>query len=408
MSSASGPDGALSYENRLLSILTLTYGVVFLDRTALNFLAPFLITDLHLSNTQLGMLATALSITWAISGIGFGRYCDRLGHHKRVLIVCIAAFSLCSVSSGLTTSFVTLLLARLLMGLFEGPVLPISQVLMAIASSPGRRGLNMGVMQQFGSNLFGLLIAPLAMVALAQWLGWRGALFSAALPGFACALILAWTVRPPAAPAAGEEREAYPLPRALRHRNIPLCMALSGLSIAWALLCFIFLPLYFTTVLMLSPTLMSLLMSAIGASAIVACIVVPALSDRYGRKPVVVAAAISGLCLPLGVMAAGHSVPLLILALVIGFASSGAVPLFMATIPTETLASTRIAGVLGLIIGTAEVFGGVVGPIVGGVIADAYGLTATLWLQAGLMTLVLALAFALKEPERMPINAAPA
>ena len=229
-SEARAADRARSYENRLLAVLTLTYGVVFLDRTALNFLAPFLVKDLGLSNTELALLATALSVTWAISGIAFGRVCDSVGHHKRVLVVCIVAFSLCSISSGLTASFGTLLLARLLMGLSEGPVLPISQVLIAAASSPGRRGLNMGVMEQFGSNLLGLMIAPLAMVALARWLGWRGAFFTAALPGLACALVLARTVRPPTPEKVCDERAVYPLARAMRHRNIPLCMALSGLA----------------------------------------------------------------------------------------------------------------------------------------------------------------------------------
>ena len=49
-----------TYENRLVLVLSLTFGVVFLDRQALNFLAPFIIDDLGLTNTEIGMLVSGL------------------------------------------------------------------------------------------------------------------------------------------------------------------------------------------------------------------------------------------------------------------------------------------------------------------------------------------------------------
>jgi hypothetical protein len=58
---------------------------------------------------------------------------------------------------------------RLLMGVAEGPVLPVSQSLVAFESADGRRGYNMGVMQNFGSNLLGSFAAPLVLVAIAQF-----------------------------------------------------------------------------------------------------------------------------------------------------------------------------------------------------------------------------------------------
>ena len=67
---------------------------------------------------------------------------------------------------------------RLLMGLFEGPTLPLIQSFIAKESTPSRLGLNMGILQSFGSTLFGMILAPIILVALANELGWRSAFFT--------------------------------------------------------------------------------------------------------------------------------------------------------------------------------------------------------------------------------------
>lgn len=49
------------YENKLLAILSLSFGFVFFDRLALSFLFPFVSTELKLTNAHLGTLSSALS-----------------------------------------------------------------------------------------------------------------------------------------------------------------------------------------------------------------------------------------------------------------------------------------------------------------------------------------------------------
>jgi sugar phosphate permease len=63
---------SLSYENRLLAILSLGFGFVFFDRLALSFLFPFISSELHLTNVHLGMLSSVLALTWALSGATHG------------------------------------------------------------------------------------------------------------------------------------------------------------------------------------------------------------------------------------------------------------------------------------------------------------------------------------------------
>src|SRR4030095_7279611 len=162
------------------------------------YLAPFVAVDLGLSNTQIGMLSSALSLTWALSAYGVSALSDATGRRKSLLVACILVFSLSSVGSARATSFVVLVASRMLMGLSEGGFLPISQSLMALQSDPARRGLNMGVLQNFGSNLFGSFIAPLVLVAIATTWTWRHAFFVAAIPGLLCAALIALYVREPA------------------------------------------------------------------------------------------------------------------------------------------------------------------------------------------------------------------
>jgi len=67
--------------------------------------------------------------------------------------------------------------------------------------------------------------------------------------------------------------------------------------------------------------------------------------------------------------------------------------MFMATIPAESVDPRLTATLTGVVMGTGEVVGGVLSPLLAGSLADAYGLTAPLWLMlgctliAGLLTL---------------------
>jgi MFS family permease len=76
-----------SYENKLLILLSFIFGFVLFDRMALNFLVPFFEKELHLNNTQIGLLASLLALAWAISGFVIGRLSDKTGHRKKYLLI---------------------------------------------------------------------------------------------------------------------------------------------------------------------------------------------------------------------------------------------------------------------------------------------------------------------------------
>ena len=108
------------YQTMLVALLSLNFGILFFDRNALSFVMPFVKHDLGLTNTQVGMTASALSFAWALSAVFVGARADRGGRRKVYLVGATVAFSLCSFLTGLASSFAWLLGSRLLMGLADG------------------------------------------------------------------------------------------------------------------------------------------------------------------------------------------------------------------------------------------------------------------------------------------------
>jgi MFS family permease len=378
------------YENKLIVILMITFGIVAMDKTSYGYLAPFVIRDLGLSNTQHGLVISSLSLTYALSAIALGLYSDATGRRKGILIASVVVFSICSVFSGLAAGFATLVVARMVMGLSEGGVLPIAQSLVALESSDKRRGVNMGITQNLGGNLVGTFAAPIVLVAIAQTYGWRAAFYFAAIPGFIMAALIWKFVREPRAHAlvgspaavlssAGKLGIFGSFQHIYAFRNIWLCTFISIFMIAWMVLGGSFLPLFFTAARGIAPTTMSVLMSLLGATAMICAFLVPALSDKIGRKPVVILFCAIGIVTPLAALYFSHSVVLLAVLICVGWTASGAYPLFLATIPAETLPVRFLATSIGLIMGIGELTGGVLSPVVAGWAADRLGLDAVMW-----------------------------
>jgi MFS family permease len=405
----------MKYETRLIWVLTITFGFVFFDRNAANFLMPIIADDLHFNNQQIGLIASALSFTWAIASFLGGAYSDRTGNRKTLLLITVLAFSLCSFASGLAVSFSTLFATRLLMGLAEGPILPIAQSLVAIESTAAKRGNNMGVMQNFGSNFLGSFVAPLVLVAVATAYSWRWAFFLSGIPGLIMALLIWKFVRkPPAtavpggAGAASAERSAEKsmgYRQMLQHRNMWLCMLMAIFMVAWMVLGWVFLPVFYTKARLFSNAQMSHLMSVLGLSAAFFSFVVPALSDRFGRRPVIVIFNLIGLLVPLFALHFHGSQFMLGVLIFFGWSASGTFPLFMGTVPSETIPARYVATSLGMVVGLGEVLGGVGAPWIAGRAADHYGLQAPLMIMATCAIIGTVLALFLREtaPIRMSI-----
>jgi len=377
----------------LVGLLSFNFGVVYFDRQALNFLMPLIQPELHLSNQQIGMLGSALGFSWALAGLVVGRLSDMLGRRKIILVIAAFIFSGASVLSGWVSSFGMLLVTRLLMGLAEGGVMPISQALISAEIDPARRGLAMGIAQNFGANLLSNFLGPIVVVGFGVAFGWRNAFYLAGLPGVIAAFLMLWLIREPpreklVAPATGGAGGTVGVGAAAgaawKHRNVLLCVGMSILLVAFVVVFSIFMPLYLVNVLGLQQKVMAWLMSMFGLTAMFFAFLVPGSSDVLGRRPIIISMSLIASLIPLSVLFMHQPLWLVFVMFGIGAAASGVFPLVMATIPSETVPPQQLATVLGLTMGLGEIIGGVFAPTIAGSAADAYGLGVTLWILVGL------------------------
>jgi MFS transporter, ACS family, hexuronate transporter len=132
---------------------------------------------------------------------------------------------------------------------------------------------------------------------------------------------------------------------------------------------------------------------------------VPGLSDRLGRRPVVALCNLLGVLVPLAVLNWHGSLYVLGALIFIGWAASGTFPLFMGTIPSETIPASYVATSMGATVGVGEILGGVSAPALAGTAADHYGLTAPLFIQIACAVAGALTALALKETAPRRVSA---
>ena len=394
VSAAPSPESGHStaYEYRVLVLLGLAFGFAYFDRMALTFLAPFVQEDLGLNNEQIGWANSGLSLTWALGAFLIGLWSDVIGKRKPFLIGALILFSVCSILSGLSWSFETLLATRIIMGAAEGPFLPICLAIMAAASSPKRQALNAGIVQNVFGPIVGTALASFALVRIAAAYDWHAAFFVAGVPGLVLAVLI-WRYvdepTPPEAEDGAESAEEAEKKRSLPYRdlfrlNIFLCSLVSMCAVGSIVIGSIFMPLYLDGPRGFEELTWSNIMTVVGFCPAVGAIAVALLSDRIGRKWPLVCFALLMVIAPAALLWFQGSVYLLTTLMFISWMGLGTFPLFMGVIPRETVGPVMAATAMGLVVMFGELTGGVFGPPIAGRLADQYGLDIALYIQGGL------------------------
>ncbi len=386
-----------SYENGIVLLMAFTFGCLFFDRLALNFLMPFVSKDLNLNNSQIGLLAGGLSLAWAFSSFVTTTWAENNNRKKVVFIVSVFIFSLCSFGSGLAFSFLTLFLARLIMGFAEGPVIPLAQNFVEKESSPNRIGLNAGILQAFGSALFGSILAPVILVKIAEDMGWQKAFFIAGAPGLLMGL-LAWKFirKSTAESTLITEKSPLNISELLQYNNIKWGIPVACCIFGWWFATLPFISNYFVNVQGMNPDEMGKTMGLLGVSGLLSSIIVPGLSDKFGRKLMVLIFSFVGILYPFAVyflVGSGLQLP----ALFLTYFMMGLLPLAAAVIPSRAVPTHLKAKAIGLITAIAEIIGGVLVPALAGVLSDNIAPSAFLWVAASLALLSIIFATKLVE-----------
>ncbi|MEV0438244.1 MFS transporter [Streptomyces spectabilis] len=178
----------------------------------LGALGPRLVDELDVSPTTLGLTTTIGFGTAAVLSPVGGRIVDRVGPRRALAaLLLLSAVALALIGAAPGAGF--LLAAVALGGLPQALANPATNKAILASVEPARRGAVTG-MKQSGVQL-GAFAAGLPLAALAGWLGWRAAVWTAA---FAAVVTAVWALRalPAATGAAAPGRPAgafSPLPR---------------------------------------------------------------------------------------------------------------------------------------------------------------------------------------------------
>lgn len=351
--------------------------------------------------SAIGMAVAAYGLARFVTAIPAGQLADNLGRRPALAIgglVSAAGNLWCAWAAG----YPEFLLARFVAGAGAGLILTTGQVVLADISTPERRGRTIAVYQS--TFLFAVGIAPFPGGLLAEHLG-LSAPFVASGTASLLATVVAWfgvSETRDFARAAGVGGGVRPpllaqmrvLTRKIGFVLVSLISLMNAVVRTGGL--FAVVPVLVTAQLGLSVTALGFAMMLGSVSGLVAAYPAGWLTDRLGRKAVIVPATIlTGASMLLFCFASSYA--WFVAACVVwGVASSvgGAAP---AAYAVDSAPPGMNASAMGLFRMTGDA-GYVIGPLALGLVADLLGPVAALVLSAALI-IGIGVAFALAAPE---------
>ena len=178
-------------------------------------------------------------------------------------------------------------------------MIPQTQSILAMESSERRRGFNLGFTMNTSNALFGSILAPVLIVALATKFDWHMAFYLTIIPGIILSIFILKGVKNPDpakfhAMHATTSTEKVKVKDVLKNRNIWLSIVVFSLVMTTLMAFQIFGPTYLVQAKGLSATTMSFVMASFGVGYAIFGFLIPAISERTGRKG---ASLVSGLLL---------------------------------------------------------------------------------------------------------------
>jgi predicted MFS family arabinose efflux permease len=178
-----------------LFVLTAISTCGFIDRIVMNVLVQPIKAEFHLTDTQIGLVAgLAFALLNVVLGVWLSRVAER---RRRLTLVGIGTilWSLATAACGAATSFATLALARVGVGVGEAFGLPSTQSVVSDYFPRERRTTAISVLLL--APPIGAFLGSAGGGMIAQAWGWRTAFVIASIPGFVLALLVLFTVAEP-------------------------------------------------------------------------------------------------------------------------------------------------------------------------------------------------------------------
>ncbi len=371
-----------------------------------SLIMPEISRDLNLTRAQFGSLASVGQVAWWSATMAAGYLGDRFSNRAGLMIaVSLSLMGGAMLLAGFAPTYAAMLAAMFLAGI--GPAMFHPPAIGELSRRfPDRRGFAISL-HGMAANLGEVLGAP-TVAAFLTFILWRDIMKASMVPAIIAAAAV-WILIP--SRKAEIEAEVTSLRSyflslfgLLRNRVLLLLIATTALRSAGEAGVSGFLPLYLRDELAYSEAAVAVILSGAQIAGIVSQPLMGYLSDRAGRKPVLVAGTGLLMLSAFALRFARPGVELFMSVLVRGALSFSLHHIFIAAALDAALGATQ-STVVSLIYGSG--FLGTLSPYVAGLVADEYGIRSA-FVYGGVVlvvpTVMLALA-KLKRPDVESVDA---
>jgi predicted MFS family arabinose efflux permease len=181
------------YQKFVVGLLATLQFAVIIDFMLMAPLGAMIMPTLSMSARQFGLVVSTYAFSAGLSGLLTAGFADRFDR-KKLLLFFYSGFVIGTLWCGLADSFETLLLARVVTGIFAGVIGSIVLAIAADLFAPQSRGRVMGVIQTAfaASQVLGL---PVGLFLANHW-GWHAPFLLLAAMGAAGGLVIVLVMRP--------------------------------------------------------------------------------------------------------------------------------------------------------------------------------------------------------------------
>ena len=386
--SATSSPGDVGVRPRLtLGLLAVAHAVNHAQAAILPLVYLVIIEEYHVGAAQIAFLTALGSLTAGFFQLTYSGL-TRVVSRKRILVAGGVLFGSGMAAQALAPSFVGFSIANVLSKVGGSPQHPVGNALLSEQFPPERRGF--AISAHIAGGNVGTITIPLIGTWLLAGVGWRITVVLFGVPAILIALAMVPLIRESgadraAARAGGTLRSGFAA--ILRDRDV-LWVYLASMVAAGGRglgILNLFVPLYLARVANLGPSSVGVMYAVFLAGSVPTPLVAGWLSDRVGRKPVIVGAYLAGAVSIALFALAGTHVGWLWVAIVLlsafGFVESPQLQSLLADIAPAHLRDVSFSLYFTLAFGVGSLWSAVFGFVIDAA-GEAHGLPLTFWIMA--------------------------
>ena len=372
-------------------LITLGHALTHWYPATFYLLLPIIGNELGLSFSQIGLVMTCQYIAAAVANVPGGVLVDTVGRKGLLMAVSLFWVGFPYFVMGFVHSYWLLLACVAMVGAGNSLWHPTAIPTLA-GNFPQRKGLVLSL-HGMGGNA-GDALAPLVVGSLLALFTWREVVVLNVVPGVVMSLLLLvflGTLQVTGKGRKGARAEAQPggqtlaeyargLRALFRNRSLVLLSTSGAFRSMTQNALLVFLPLFLARELGYSPFVIGSCMFVLQAAGFAAAPVAGHLSDRLGRRSVVTASMAMTAVVLLAMGFAGRSVFFVALVAFLGFFLYALRPVLQAWL-LESTPKNMGGSSIGVLFATQSL-GASIAPLLGGLIADRYGLQVTFYFLA--------------------------